>query len=40
MLLFNSQISAGYNILETYIELQYFWSILAIELQIEKKKTN
>lgn len=37
MLLFNSQISAGYNILETYIELQYFWSILAIELQIEKK---
>lgn len=33
-----SQISAGYNILETYIELQYFWSILAIEITNRKTK--
>lgn len=32
-----SQISAGYNILETYIELQYFRSILAIGITYRKK---
>lgn len=33
-----SQISAGYYILGTYIELQYFWSILAIEITNRKTK--